>query len=127
MFLDEPSLPFAALPIQLKSYRGTTFGVWRKYEGMTDLVHVYVWNVLHDPRFFLMDWAEAAALVPERQKRTPSWIRKDSKAGWSWTKAPRYVARALPQYDDRWGWLRERLDASRSGKPSRPPQLEKGK
>lgn len=124
VFLDEPSLPFAALSIQMKSYRGTRFGVWRKYEGMTDLVHVYVWNVLDAPRFFLMNWAEAAALVPEQRKRTPSWNREDSKAGWSWKNPPRDVASELVRYENRWAWLRERLQASRTGKSNRPPQAK---
>lgn len=113
VFLDEPSLPFAALPIQLKSYSGTTFGVWRKYEGMTDLVHVYIWNVFHAPRFFMMDYAEASGLIPEARKRTRSWNRENARAGWSWTKAPREIASALPGFENRWEWLRNRLEASR--------------
>lgn len=59
-FLDVPADPFAALPIQVKAFTGTSFSVMRKYERMTGLVLVYIWNVLASPRFFLMSYAEAA-------------------------------------------------------------------
>jgi hypothetical protein len=119
VFLDAPDQPFAALPIQFKSYTGNTFGVWRKYEGMTDLVLVYIWQVATHPRFFLMDYAEAAALIPNDQKRTDSWNRRDGKAGWSWTKVPEKVRLKVEEYEDRWQWLRDRLNAARR-RPARP-------
>lgn len=42
VFLNEPTKPFAALPIQMKSSTGTMFGVWRKYEKMTGLILAHV-------------------------------------------------------------------------------------
>jgi hypothetical protein len=114
VFLDEPASPFAALPIQVKAYTGTTFGAWRKYEQMSGLVFVYIWDVLRSPRFFLMDFAEAATLIPDRQKLTASWNRTDGRAGWHWTAAPRHVAAALPAFEDRWDWLRQRLVLARA-------------
>jgi len=114
VFLDEPAKPFAALPIQMKASSGTAFGVWRKYEKMTGLVLVYIWYASTSPRFFLMSYKEAAALIPARQKRTKSWNKPPrQKPGWSWPKTPRQIATKLDSYENRWDWLTDRLKLSR--------------
>lgn len=114
VFLDEPTKPFAALPIQMKSSTGTMFGVWRKYEKMTGLILVHVWNVQTSPRFFLMTYAEAAALIPQRQKSSASWNKPLLKGAWSWPKAPRPIATQLEhKYEGRWSWLAEQVRQSR--------------
>lgn len=81
VFLDEPTKPFVALPIQMKAYTGTTFGVWRKYERMKGLVLVYIWNVRIEPRFFMMTYSEAVRLIPAARKRTSSWNKPLAKGG----------------------------------------------
>jgi hypothetical protein len=113
VFLDEPVDPFAALPIQVKAFTGTSFSVMRKYERMTGLVLVYIWNVLASPRFFLMSYAEAAGLVPGPQKATASWNKPLLQAGWSWTKAPKRVVAGLVPFENRWEWLRAQLTRAR--------------
>ena len=112
VFLDEPTKPFAALPIQIKAYTGTSFGVRRKYEQITGLVLVYIWNVLTKPRFFLMTYADAARLIPADRKRKPSW----AKGRWHWTKAPKSVVQGLQEFEDRWGWLRNELTSTSAGR-----------
>jgi hypothetical protein len=105
VFLDEPSKPFTSRPIQMKASAGTRFGVNRKYERMSGLILAYLWNVLEQPRFFLMSYAEAEAIVPVETKQTASW----REGGWSWPSAPERVRGALMPYEDRWTWLREEL------------------
>jgi len=113
VFLDDPSHRLAALPVQVKSYTGQSFGVARKYEKMKYLIHAYVWNVLDQPHFFLMNYAEAARLIGEH-KKTYSWTRSDGRGGWHSTHAPKDIRRSLlSKYEDRWDWLRKRLKANR--------------
>jgi len=114
VFLGEPTKPFAALPIQMKAYTGTTFGVWRKYEQMTGLILVYIWDILNQPRFFMMTYSEAAQLVPDERKLTPSWNKPLPKGGWHWTKAPKYVVKQIERFEDRWDWLRDQLNNARA-------------
>lgn len=114
VFLDQPAKPFAALPIQMKAYTGTTFGVWRKYERMKGLVLVYIWNILTEPRFFVMTYSEAARLIPAARKRTPSWNKPFPKGWWHWTKAPKDIVKQIERFEDRWDWLRDQLINARA-------------
>ncbi len=114
VFLDEPTKPFSALPIQMKAYTGTTFGVQRKYERMKGLVLVYIWDILNKPRFFMMSYSEAARLVPKERKLTPSWNKPFPKGGWHWTKAPKDVVKKIERFEDRWDWLRDQLNNARA-------------
>ncbi len=114
VFLDEPAKPFAALPIQMKAYTGTTFGVWRKYGRMKGLVLVYIWNILTEPRFFMMTYSEAARLVPAERKRTPSWNKPLAKGGWYWTKAPQVIVKRIVRFENRWDWLLNQLNSARA-------------
>lgn len=114
VYRDETAEPFVALPLQIKSYSGTTFGVWRKYEGRDDLIFAYIWNVLTSPRFFFLTYSEAATLIPEQQKQTYSWTREPmSQAGWTWTTAPKHVQSSLPPFENRWDWLGRKLSETR--------------
>jgi len=113
VFLDAPAHRLAALPIQVKSYTGESFGVMRKYEGRKDLIHAYVWKVLDQPKFFLMTFAEAVRVLPKAQRQTESWNRTDGKAGWHWTRVPESIRPTLFRYEDRWTWLRQRLQGKR--------------
>ena len=114
VFLDEPAKPFAALPIQMKAYTGTPFGVWRKYERMKGLVFVYIWNILTEPRFFVMTYSEAAGLIPAARKQTSSWNKPFPNGVWRWPNAPRYVVEGIEPFENRWCWLRNRLNNARA-------------
>jgi len=109
-YLDEPSSLFFARPIQLKAASATPFGLDRKYEKIGGIVLAYVWNIFDTPRFFLMNYKEAEAIIPDARKQTPSW----AKGGWSWKKAPREVEIALKPFENRWEWLRAEIRGSAS-------------
>jgi len=99
----------------MKASSGDSFGIWRKYEGMTDLVLAYVWRATTSaPRFFLMTYLEAADLVRSHHN-TDSWKKKDG--GWYWSKVPTVVRDEIVGYENRWDWLHKKLDLARQSRP----------
>jgi len=70
---------FQAVPIQLKAFRNSAFGVWRKYERFPEMLLVFVWNTEHpaDTNIFSLTQAESQG-VAEAQgwTSTASWTDK---------------------------------------------------
>jgi hypothetical protein len=112
VFSDTPGRPFSAIPVQVKAHSGEALGISRKYEKFGGLVYAVIWMALTQPRFLLLDHSEAVSLLPESSRQSDSWTRTDGKAGWTWTTAPKHVHAGLSPFENRWAWLRHRLDAS---------------
>lgn len=107
VFLDEPSKPFSARPIQLKASSGTRFGLQQQYAVTDGLILAYAWNILTAPRFFLLGYADAERLLPENAKKTRAWL--EGRA-YSWPKAPQAIEHGLKPHEDWVPWLRRELE-----------------
>ena|ERR1022692_2998413 len=112
VFSDAPGRPFSAIPVQVKTHSEEALGISRKYEKFEGLVYAVIWKALTQPRFFLLDHSEAVSLLPESSRQSDSWTRTDGKAGWTWTTAPKHLQVALAPFENRWDWLRQRLNAT---------------
>jgi hypothetical protein len=77
-YLDlDPDLGrFVARPIQLKAASQRSFGIWRKYLKIHDLIIAYVWHVdgTQGPETYALTCSEAAAIAEEMGwTSTSSW------------------------------------------------------
>lgn len=77
-----------------------------------NLVVIYIWNVQSRPRFFVLSTREAIELVRNKCKKMTSWTTSKNP-GWSWPITRIAIADRLQLYENRWEWLRKRLEASR--------------
>lgn len=77
--LDRQVKRFTARPIQMKSARERSFGVWRKYNKIHDLILAYVWH-LDDPAravTYALSCEEAEAIATAMGwTDTASWTEK---------------------------------------------------
>ena len=77
--LDQQLGLFKARPIQMKSARERSFGVWRKYRKIQDLIMAFVWH-LDDPAkavTYAVTCVEAEAIARELEwTSTASWNEK---------------------------------------------------
>lgn len=114
VFTDEPSKAFCAVPIQVKASSEMAFGVYRKYEKFKGLIFVYIWHTITEPRFFIVPYQDACALIPEAQQRTKPWLRDDGRGGYYWTgrQIPKAVLGLLEKYEDRWDVIKNSFDKS---------------
>lgn len=109
VYTDEPSKPFSAVPIQVKASSGTGFGVFKKYEKFDRMIFAYIWNALDRPRFFIVPYQDAVALLPDAQKQTKSWLREDKDGAYSWTNVPKAIRDDLQAYENRWDLIKKAL------------------
>jgi len=75
--------PWRSVPIQMKAATSAAFSIDRKYERISPLVMVYVWNCgkLATAEFFVMTWAKAVAIGDRLgYTRTASWTDKNRYA-----------------------------------------------
>ena len=103
-YSDDPDKPFAAIPIQMKVSSGESFGVYRKYEKFNNLVMVHIWNVLDEPRFFVVPYEESLQFVPDLDGH--SW--QNNKL-YTWTKTPKHIQEKLAVYEDGWDILARQM------------------
>lgn len=109
IFSDLPGQPFSAIPVQVKAHTGAALMVERKYEKFKGLVHAVVWEAVSErPRYFLFDHEEAVSLVPETSREKEIWARADGH--WTWTDAPKNLQERIAKFENRWDWLRARLN-----------------
>lgn len=104
IYSDNPDQPFAAVPIQLKASSGTAFGSFRKYEKFNNLILAYVWNILDEPRFFLLTHDETVQFVPDFNGL--SW-QKNKK--YTWSNVPKKMEEQLASYENRWNLIHDML------------------
>lgn len=73
---------FVARPIQLKAASRRSFGVWKKYERIHDLVFAFVWHLdgADPPETYALTRAEALAIA-----ETMGWLATES-----WTRGGAY-------------------------------------
>lgn len=104
---------FRALPIQVKAASAESFVVQKKYRKIGGLILAYVWGVESTPRFFLMTYDEAVALLGSAAE-TRSW---KEHGVYSWTRrVDAGRKRQLSKFENRWEWLRQRLSLPSHGK-----------
>jgi len=109
VYTDEPSQPFSAVPIQVKASSGTGFSVYQKYEKFDRMIFAYIWNALDKPRFFIVPYQDAVALIPEAQKQTQSWLRDNDQGAYSWTNVPKAIHEKLKAHENRWDLIKTAL------------------
>lgn len=76
---DSAATPFVAAPIQLKAATRARFSIHKKYNNISGLLLVYIWNVRHGvaSEFYALTYGEALKVAEELGwTKTNSW-RKD--------------------------------------------------
>jgi hypothetical protein len=103
--LDRQLGRFVARPIQMKAASKRSFGIWKKYLKIHDLIVAFVWHLdgLQGPETYALTCAEAVA-VGEMMgwTRTASWCEK---GGYSTTKPGQDLCERLQPFrmtPDRW-------------------------
>jgi hypothetical protein len=74
--IDVPGARFIARPIQLKAASRRSFGIWKKYEKIHDLILAYVWHLDGDDpaETYALTYAEAISVCDGMGwLKTPSW------------------------------------------------------
>ena len=96
-----------AAPIQMKASSKSRFSLGSKYKGVRRLVFAYIW--LDSQSVFLLDYGEAFAFLGSATK-TKSWTEKGY---YTLPHVSEERMRILKQFENRWQWLRGRLEYSR--------------
>jgi len=100
---------FKAIPIQIKVSTEARFELHRKYSRFKDLVLAYIWNIHKKPRFFFMTYEEALDVLGPRASKSESW----KKGYYSFSKISKTRLEKLRNYENRWDWLRVKLQEER--------------
>jgi hypothetical protein len=102
--IDKQVGRFVAKPIQMKAASQRSFGIWRKYHKIHDLIFAFVWD-LDDKagETYALTSDEAIAVgTAMGWTKTPSWLED---GGYSTTKPGAKLCELLEQYrmtPDRW-------------------------
>jgi len=81
--------------------------VYARDEFTKALAIAYVWHVHQRPRFFLLSYSEALGVLGEQRVCMPAW---ESYGYWHITNVYPERQRQMAPFEDRWEWLRNRLD-----------------
>jgi hypothetical protein len=109
LFSDD-SARCSAILIQVKTHSETGLEVFReRYAKFPGLVYAMVWQALSQPRYFLFDYAEAVALIPETSRQQRAWTAPQGHWTWTHPRVPPDVQQKVAGFENRWEWLRARL------------------
>ncbi len=103
--IDPAAGRFIARPIQLKAASRRSFGIWRKYEKIHDLILAFVWHVdgASAPETYALTYGEAVAIAEVLGwTRTASW---NEHGGYGTTRPGRELCRLLEPHrmsPERW-------------------------
>ena len=95
---------FQAVPIQMKASTGKAFGIWKKYEKFEEMIYAFIWNILENPRIFLLTYEEAVDFVPDLNGK--SWL---SNKCYTWSNVPAHLEDKLSQFENRWDLVQSTL------------------
>ena len=77
--VDQAAGRFVARPIQMKAASRRSFGIWKKYEKIHDLILAFVWHVdgASPPETYALTYKESEAISKAMGwDKKPTWITK---------------------------------------------------